>query len=212
MKGDGHKKNMDNASNKISLIRSHTKLSLSEFGKRVGISAMTVSRIEKGESIPRVETIDNICRAFNLSEEYFEEHVPAADIEQYISSTISDLRDDVKNPYDAESEVAKKRGDRLREIRNERGYSIKQLSEASGVRASLISNIEHHDKNLTEKQGRKLAEALEVGIDWLLYGDEEKKHFPVDERLIEWLWKHEDIRKNIRDMMADNTECGTQNS
>ena len=47
------------------------------------------------------------------------------------------------------------------------------------------------------KAGEKLAEALDVGVDWLLFGDEGKKRYPADKKLIEWLWEHPEVREEL---------------
>ena len=85
--------------------------------------------------------------------------------------------------------------------REKKGWSQYELARRSGVNAPLINRVEFGAK-LTEKQGVKLAEALEVGVEWLMYGDEEKKEYPVDERMVRWLWEHSDVRKEIWDRMG----------
>ena len=55
---------------------------------------------------------------------------------------------------------------------------------------------------LTEKQGRKLAETLEVGVEWILQGTTSRRDYPVDERLVNWLWEHEDERREIWERMC----------
>lgn len=61
--------------------------------------------------------------------------------------------------------------------REEKGWSQKELARRSGVDASIINRVEFGAK-LTEKQGVKLAEALEVGISWLLLGNEKTMDVP----------------------------------
>lgn len=78
--------------------------------------------------------------------------------------------------------------------------SLQELSRRSGVVASIINRVEFGAK-LTKKQGVKLAEALEVGIEWLLLGNEKKKEYPADKKMIDWLWEHSDVRKEIWDRM-----------
>lgn len=72
-------------------------------------------------------------------------------------------------------------GRRLKEAREKRGWTQKELAEAAGVVQPFISKLETGAK-LTEKQGRKLSEILEVGFDWLMEGDERNKYFPVAEK------------------------------
>ena len=181
-------------SSKIGFIRSTLNLSMASLGEMIGYSGVHISRIEKGTCNVTTEFLDSLCQAVPVREEYFKEDVEVDDLERYLLGEGSGI----KNLRNIDYSDA---GRRLREVRTERGLNIKQLSELSGVDAGLISNIENHGKTLTVKQGIKLADALEVGMDWLMYGDEEKKEYPVDERMVRWLWDHEDARRKIREDM-----------
>ena len=48
-----------------------------------------------------------------------------------------------------------------------------------------------------------IGEVFHVGVEWLLYGDEEKKCFPLNEQMTQWLWNHPEIREQIWKMMED---------
>lgn len=52
---------------RIALIRSHIKLSQETFGKRIGISGASVSKLESGENNPSEQTLKLICREFGVS-------------------------------------------------------------------------------------------------------------------------------------------------
>ena len=101
----------------------------------------------------------------------------------------------IKNPVLGISE-------RLKNARKQKGWSQNELAMQAGVNQPIVNRVEFGEK-LTEKQGRKLAEALEVGFEWLMYGNEEKRNYPVDERMINWLWEHEEERKSIWEKMKD---------
>lgn len=190
--GIGHMPN-NQISSKINFIRIKLDLSLARLGDMTGYSGVHISRMEKGICNVTSEFIDRICQSVSVDRSYFDDDVAVEDIFKYLSD-----EDSIRNPRNIDhSDVGK----RLRKIRTERGLNVKKMSEASGVDAGLISNIENHGKTLTLKQGKKLAEALEVGIDWLLYGDEDKKEFPVDDKMAEWLWEHKDYRRMIWENM-----------
>jgi transcriptional regulator with XRE-family HTH domain len=60
-------------------------------------------------------------------------------------------------------------GDRLRQVREDRGWSQVVLSKRSGVHAMLISRIETKaKKDVNAGTLRKLAKALRVSGDYLL--------------------------------------------
>jgi transcriptional regulator with XRE-family HTH domain len=63
---------------------------------------------------------------------------------------------------------------KLHELRLERGLSIAQLSELSGVKARTIEEVERRNK-CNMDTAKKLAKALGVSLDELCYDDDEKE-------------------------------------
>ena len=90
----------------------------------------------------------------------------------------------------------------IRDMMNERGIKTnKELSLLSGISTTSLSDIMAEKNKLTEDKARKIADALEVGVDWILYGDQEKKYFPVNGKMIEWLKTHPEERERIWEKM-----------
>ena len=143
----------------ITNLRAYLQLSQAAFAEPLGLSPTHIARFEKGISIPSQDTIVLICKAYQVNPEYFTE-------------TGMDLSIAVKknNPEAGISE-------RLESARQERGWSQNELAKRSDVNQAIINRVEFGAK-LTEKQAVKLAEALEVGVDWLMQGDEKKKKYP----------------------------------
>lgn len=56
--------------NRVREIRNGQKLSMKDFGKRIGISDSAVSQIENGKTGISDQTIRSICREFGASEIY----------------------------------------------------------------------------------------------------------------------------------------------
>ena len=54
---------------------------------------------------------------------------------------------------------------------------------------------------LRERDAEKISEAESCGIDWLLFGIEERRRDPIDENMIRFLWSHPDVRKAVHDAM-----------
>ncbi len=61
-------------------------------------------------------------------------------------------------------------GDRLRDIRKQRGLTQAELAEISGVSQQLISKLER-TRAKTSSAASKLAKALGVDVKWLLFGE-----------------------------------------
>lgn len=51
---------------RIYKIRKHLNLSMEKFGKQIGISKGSINNIEKGTTNPSSQTINSICREFNV--------------------------------------------------------------------------------------------------------------------------------------------------
>ena len=62
-------------------------------------------------------------------------------------------------------------GERIRELRNQRGWSQAILAEKSGVEPSNISHIERAATKLSLPTLINIANALEVTLDELVYGN-----------------------------------------
>ena len=162
----------------IGNLRAYLQLSQAAFAEPLGLSPTHIARFEKGVSIPSQDTLDAICNAYQVDPEYFTE-------------TGIDVAIAV-NRQNHEEGIAR----RLESARQERGWTQKELSVQSGVDRTVICRVESGAK-LTDKQAVKLAEALEVGVEWLMHGDERRKSFPADQKMILWLWEREDVRQEI---------------
>ncbi|MBI2634733.1 helix-turn-helix transcriptional regulator [Candidatus Peregrinibacteria bacterium] len=59
-------------------------------------------------------------------------------------------------------------GQRVREIRKQKGFSQEELATKSGLHRTYISDIERGDRNVSLKNVEKIAKALRVPIGNLL--------------------------------------------
>ena len=176
---------------RIRNLRAYLQLSQAAFAEPLGLSPTHIARFEKGVSAPTSETIDAICKAFFVDKRYFEVEGSKASI------SVEDAVEKM-NPEDG---VA----GRLKMARDAKSWSQNELAKRADVNQATINRVEFGAK-LTEKQAVKLAETLEVGLEWLLKGDEEKKNYPVDQRMIRVLWQHEDERREIWNRMCESRQ------
>lgn len=168
---------------RIQTLRKYLGLSKSAFASQLGMSSTHVTRLENGTTKASDQLIRQICRTFQVDSKFFtqDEMNPEEAVHQKPSSEV---------PL------------RLKKARLEKGLSQQQLADLSGVNQPVISNVEAGG-TLTLKQAQKLAAALEIGSEWLLYGNEEKKDYPADELMINWLWKNKDKRKIVWEWMKE---------
>ena len=176
---------------RIKELRSYLGLSLADFGNAIGYTATHVSRLEKGGTEPKEDLFKRICETFNVNPNYFREDKFS-------------IEDAVQKPLE-QSIINAEVSARLKSARQERGLRQKDLAKLAGVENTLISGVENHNRLLTEPMAKKLADALMVGVDWLLHGVEGKKDYPVNDEMIDWLWSQEQVRKSIWEQIKSRT-------
>ncbi|MCM3700599.1 helix-turn-helix domain-containing protein [Paenibacillus macerans] len=68
--------------------------------------------------------------------------------------------------------MAERIGERIQKIRQDRGYSLSELADKADVAKSYLSNVERNiQSNPSISFIEKIADALNVSINLLLYGD-----------------------------------------
>lgn len=120
----------------------------------------------------------------------------------------------LKAPSDEEHEREKlyvscpaETGDRLREIRQERGLSQKAFAEKAGLSQRRYLDIENGKRRITVKSLKKLEETYGVGRDYLLYGHEESRNYPLTDEMIRFLQRSEKTREMVfREMQSQKAD------
>ena len=46
-------------------------------------------------------------------------------------------------------------------------------------------------------------------MDWLLTGDEDRKDFPADKAMVNWLWQHPEVREELWKQMKEKSDWNT---
>lgn len=72
-------------------------------------------------------------------------------------------------------------GDRIREIREKRGWTLDDLVEKSGLSKGFLSDVENNKRDISSQNLLRLANALRASVDYLLKGKvvEKKEAAPV---------------------------------
>ena len=171
---------------KIKELRKLLNLSLVAFSKPLGCSPTHIKRMEVGTVIPGEEFISKLCEVYHISPAYFD-------------GTVSIEELDIKDQEEEKKEIGK----RLKQARKEKGMTLKELSLLASITDAQLSLTENGHYRLKENRAEDIAEALEVGVEWLLYGEERNKHFPAYRKMMEWLKDHPEIREQIWKMMEN---------
>ncbi len=72
-------------------------------------------------------------------------------------------------------------GIRIRDVRRERGWTQDQLALAVGVSRSAVAQWETGRAGQVTTNLTRIAEAMEVGVEYLMYGDD--KRAPAEARM-----------------------------
>ena len=94
----------------------------------------------------------------------------------------------------------------IKKLRVERELSMSMLGEIAGLVQSCKSRVESGENKIGFTSAEKIAGTLKVGLDWILYRNEDKKHYPANDRLVDWLWLHVDVRKSLWERI-ENEKC-----
>ena len=167
---------------KLIQLRDYLNLSRNAFAKKIGCSTTQLNRYEAGINEIPDYIISEISYVFHVNPRYF-----------YEDMQVNDAVAKLENKDKHNSEVA----ERLKARRLELNLSQKELSVISGVSTSQLSQIESMNYTLSKSNAEKIADALETSTEWLLEGKEEYKEYPVNKKLIEWLWKHPEERREL---------------
>lgn len=170
---------------KIVELKDKLGLSRASFARALDISPSQMARIEAGKVVLSDEFLQKICSTFHVNPAYFEGTVEVDEAVKVVS-----LEEEMKQV-----------GNRLKQMRMEKGLTLKELSDLVGLSDSQLCLIENGTNKLSEKRAVILGEALEVRVEWLLHGKERNKAFPADRKMMEWLKEHPDVREQIWKMM-----------
>ena len=172
---------------KIVELKDKLGLSRASFARALDISPSQMARIEAGKVVLSDEFLQKICSTFHVNPGYFEGTVEVDEAVKVVSM----------------EEEMKQVGKRLKQARSEKGLTLKELSALVGLSYSQLCLIENGTNKLSEKRAVIIGEALEVGVEWLLHGEERNKHFPADRKMLEWLKDHPEVREEIWKMMEN---------
>ena len=167
-------------------LRNKLGMSRTSFAKSIGISETHMKRFETGVSVPKEKLINTICEKYHVNPVYF---TGGVSIEEAIAEVDDDGREDV--------------GKRLKEIRLERGMTIKEFSALINISYTHLYMVETGNNPLSEKMASEIADRLHLGVDWLLYGDEKAKDYPVNAKMVKWLKEHPEKRMIIEQWMEE---------
>ena len=186
------KENLMDYSKKLKTIRDTLGLSQEALGKRLGLSGAHISRLEKGKCI--------------VSEKILQKYMDELGVDPV---WLYSEQDDGKAWFaNQKVESFDTLGLRVKQLRLEMKMSQNKFADYAGVQQADINRVESGKGTLGQQSLKRIAAAFHVGVDWLQYGDETRKHYPVDDSMIAYLWENEELREMICQRM--NECCGKE--
>ena len=90
-------------------------------------------------------------------------------------------------------------GARVKELRENLGLSIRAFAKEIGIAASGLQYIETENRKVSEKIAAKIEDHFRVGRNYLMYGIEDDKEYPLSDGLVEFIKSSPDLRKELWD-------------
>ena len=167
---------------KLLQLRITLQLSTNAFAKTLGCSTTQLKRYEQGITPIPTTLIQTIQAKYKVNTQYF-----------YANMPLSQAIPQQKTKEQINAEIA----NRIKQRRIQLQLTQKQLSQLSNVTESQISQIEALHYTLSDTNAEKIANALQTSTIWIKEGLEEYKEYPVNQKVIDYLWKHPKLRKEL---------------
>lgn len=168
---------------RIRELRESMGLRKTEFGAKIGYTHQQVTRIEEGLTPVSDEARRQICREYRVSEEWLKNGQGGS-----------------KYPVE---ETGAERSKRLRQAYEESGLTMREFSRVTHTSLTMLNDVIAGRHQMTVKYAKRLEETLGIGADWILYGDEAAKEYPCDDRMVRYIKKHPEIRKQLWDAIKE---------
>ena len=130
----------------LQLVELRNKLGMSRtsFAKSIGITETHMKRFETGVAVPKEKHINTICEKYHVNPAYFTGEVS-------IEEAIMPFKND-----DGREDAGK----RLKEIRLERGMTIKEFSSLINISYTHLYMVETGNNPLSAKMASEIADRL----------------------------------------------------
>lgn len=184
--------NIVSRNGKVRELREKLGLGRTVFGAKIGCSYQQIQRIEDGTVSVSDEVCRKICSEYGVSEEW-----------------LASEGTEKEQPIEDRGEFQRKR---MRLAYEESGLTQKEIAEKTHTATSMLGDVLSGKRQLTIRYAKKMEETLDVGADWLLYGDEKAKECPLSDAMISYIKNHPEVRKEIRGRMEADAAVASRNA
>lgn len=138
------------AENRVKVIRKTLNLTQEEFGEKLGVTDVAISRIERNERNLTKQMAKAISREYDIN---------------YIW-----LTEGSGNMFDKIPIIHESISDRISELRHSLVLSQEVFGSRLGVTKATISRLESGENNLTEQMAKAICREYSVNYEWLVNG------------------------------------------
>jgi transcriptional regulator with XRE-family HTH domain len=172
-------------------------LSQKELADRIGLSAASITYIERGVRVFNKDTFYKVCSELRVDPSWLDGTLPLDPI-VYISA----------KAVDSYFEAAEDNGvgNRIRISRLKLGWSSTELAEKIGLKVQCISSYETGSVFPPGKVLARLANALGVSVAWLRTGEDDTQAYPITKDVLKFLQENLEARKILSELLEPQTE------
>ena len=167
---------------RIKQIRAHQGLSQEDFAQAIGKTSGFISNVETGRSGISDETLQRICAAYNVSEDW--------------------LRTGKGQMFTTQMDAADKQGtgERVKRVRKDAGLTQEEFGKRIGFSKKQVYYVEKGVSTPSNEFLHKIEQVFNISYEWLLKGvGEMKRPTPViDDALLDWMRKNPEVIVELR--------------
>lgn len=168
--------------NRVAAIKQFFELTDSDLCNIIGVSNGTLTKMENAGLIASSEQRDKVAEILHIRRDWLDK--------------LDD--EELPSPFDHDGLT---KAERITNIMAETGMTQREFSETIGIAHTVISKIQRGKVKLVPDTAQRIADKLNVGVEWLLYGLTDYKDHPVNRKMIDYLWRNPEARIMIEDMM-----------
>lgn len=160
-------------SHRLVQLRAATDLSQRALGDLANVNQAALSSIERGSAVSKISTIEQVATALGVSPVWLafgeDGHLPWRERHRRFGIEPSPPPEPAPGPHPCK-DLYRAMGQRLRQAREAKGWSMRALGREAGCTVAAISLLEAGSSIVLLSTCEDLAKVLDVAPGWLAYG------------------------------------------
>ncbi|HAG69032.1 MAG TPA: hypothetical protein DCL38_03565 [Lachnospiraceae bacterium] len=161
---------------KVKALRSGKGLPAKELGRRVGVSAKSISNYENGSQLPRAKMCEALAKELGVTVSELTDDTIVIDTQR---SAFAGKEEGAEAPAAVPVRDNMTFSQKLNTLRREKGLRLKDIADAAGITLNSYKMMEYRGSRPGSAEVyQKLADALGCEASWLSEGDKRLKDKP----------------------------------